>query len=109
CSLTADRSRIGGARPYSRPWIGPKARYHTRSPVRLVDPPPAPPGASRTRAGVGGAEAQGRTHGAVVTMKQLLESGVHFGHQARRWSPTMKRSMLMQRNGIDIIDLQPTL
>src|SRR5438132_5730157 len=46
---------------------------------------------------------------AVVTMKQLLESGVHFGHQARRWNPKMKRFIFMERNGIHIIDLQQTL
>ena len=42
-------------------------------------------------------------------MKQLLESGVHFGHQARRWNPKMKRFIFMERNGIHIIDLQQTL
>ena len=46
---------------------------------------------------------------AVVTMKQLLESGVHFGHQTRRWNPKMKRYILTDRNGIYIIDLQQTL
>ncbi len=45
----------------------------------------------------------------VVTMKQLLESGVHFGHQTRRWNPKMKRFIFMERNGIHIIDLQQTL
>src|ERR671936_2390490 len=42
-------------------------------------------------------------------MKQLLESGVHFGHQAHRWNPKMKRFIFMERNGIHIIDLQQTL
>ncbi|MGF7238087.1 MAG: 30S ribosomal protein S2 [Frankia sp.] len=46
---------------------------------------------------------------AVVTMKQLLESGVHFGHQTKRWNPKMKRYILTERNGIYIIDLQQTL
>ena len=46
---------------------------------------------------------------AVVTMRQLLESGVHFGHQTRRWNPKMKRYILTERNGIYIIDLQQTL
>ncbi len=46
---------------------------------------------------------------AVVTMKQLLESGVHFGHQTRRWNPKMKRYILTERNGIYIIDLQQSL
>src|SRR5215207_2683567 len=46
---------------------------------------------------------------AVVTMKQLLDSGVHFGHQTRRWNPKMKRFIFSERNGIYIIDLQQTL
>ncbi|WP_045876094.1 30S ribosomal protein S2 [Pseudofrankia sp. DC12] len=46
---------------------------------------------------------------AVVTMRQLLESGVHFGHQTKRWNPKMKRYILTERNGIYIIDLQQTL
>jgi small subunit ribosomal protein S2 len=46
---------------------------------------------------------------AVVSMKQLLDSGVHFGHQTRRWNPKMKRFIFTERNGIYIIDLQQTL
>ena len=46
---------------------------------------------------------------AVVPMKQLLESGVHFGHQTRRWNPKMKRFIFNERNGIYIIDLQQSL
>ncbi|WP_433553122.1 30S ribosomal protein S2 [Micromonospora zamorensis] len=46
---------------------------------------------------------------AVVTMRQLLESGVHFGHQTRRWNPKMKRFIMTERNGIYIIDLRQTL
>ena len=42
---------------------------------------------------------------AIVTMRQLLESGVHFGHQTRRWNPKMKRFILTERNGIYVIDL----
>jgi len=45
----------------------------------------------------------------VVTMKEMLDSGVHFGHQTRRWNPKMKRFILTERNGIYIIDLQQTL
>jgi small subunit ribosomal protein S2 len=45
----------------------------------------------------------------VVTMKQLLEAGVHFGHQTRRWNPKMRRFIFGERNGIYIIDLQQTL
>jgi small subunit ribosomal protein S2 len=48
-------------------------------------------------------------HVAVVTMKQLLEAGVHFGHQTRRWNPKMKRFIFGERGGIYIIDLQQTL
>ena len=45
----------------------------------------------------------------VVSMKQLLEAGVHFGHQTRRWNPKMARYILTERNGIYIIDLQKTV
>jgi ribosomal protein S2 len=45
----------------------------------------------------------------VVTLRQLLEAGVHFGHQTRRWNPKMKRFIYGERNGIYIIDLQQTL
>jgi len=44
-----------------------------------------------------------------IGMKDLLEAGVHFGHQTRRWNPRMKRFIFMERNGIYIIDLQKTL
>ena len=44
-----------------------------------------------------------------LTMKSLLEAGVHFGHQTRRWNPQMKRYIFTQRNGIHIMDLQQTL
>ena len=46
---------------------------------------------------------------AVVSMKELLEAGVHFGHQTRRWNPKMKKYIFTERNGIYIIDLQKTL
>jgi small subunit ribosomal protein S2 len=46
---------------------------------------------------------------AVVSMRQLLEAGVHFGHQTRRWNPKMKRFILGERNGIYLIDLRKTL
>ena len=46
---------------------------------------------------------------AVVSMKQLLEAGVHFGHQTRRWNPKMSRFIFTERNGIYIIDLQKTV
>jgi len=54
-------------------------------------------------------EREGDLGMAVVTMRQLLESGVHFGHQTRRWNPKMKRFIMTERNGIYIIDLQQTL
>jgi ribosomal protein S2, bacterial type len=50
-----------------------------------------------------------RTAMAVVTMRQLLDSGVHFGHQTRRWNPKMKRFILTERSGSYIIDLQQSL
>ena len=46
---------------------------------------------------------------AVVTIRQLLDSGVHFGHQTRRWNPKVKRFILTERSGIHIIDLQQSL
>jgi len=50
-----------------------------------------------------------RTNMSVVSMKQLLEAGVHFGHQTRRWNPKMSRFIFTERNGIYIIDLQKTV
>ncbi|HEX5630688.1 MAG TPA: 30S ribosomal protein S2, partial [Acidimicrobiia bacterium] len=44
-----------------------------------------------------------------VTMKELLEAGVHFGHQTRRWDPKMRPFIFSERNGIHIIDLRQTL
>ena len=46
---------------------------------------------------------------AYVTMKELLEAGVHFGHQTKRWNPKMKTYIFGARNGIYIIDLQKTV
>ncbi|TXL67708.1 30S ribosomal protein S2 [Cerasibacillus terrae] len=45
----------------------------------------------------------------IISMKQLLEAGVHFGHQTRRWNPKMKKYIFTERNGIYIIDLQKTV
>src|SRR6266540_722990 len=45
----------------------------------------------------------------LVSMKQLLEAGVHFGHQTRKWNPRMRRFIFTERNGIHIIDLQQTV
>jgi small subunit ribosomal protein S2 len=55
------------------------------------------------------AKSEGGINMAVVTMKQLLESGVHFGHQTRRWNPKMKKYIFTSRSGIHIIDLQKTV
>jgi small subunit ribosomal protein S2 len=52
---------------------------------------------------------RGGTLGVEITMKELLEAGVHFGHQTRRWNPKMKEYIFGERNGIHIIDLQKTL
>ena len=71
-------------------------------------------GAGNRLAGTGGRWAEEQTTPrrggtmAVVTMRQLLEAGVHFGHQTRRWNPKMKRFIYGERNGIYIIDLQKT-
>jgi small subunit ribosomal protein S2 len=46
---------------------------------------------------------------ALVTLQELLDSGVHFGHQTRRWNPKMRRFILGERNGIYLIDLRKTL
>ena len=58
-----------------------------------------------------GAEEKNRrcTNMAVISMKQLLEAGVHFGHQTRRWNPKMAKYIFTERNGIYIIDLQKTV
>jgi len=57
----------------------------------------------------GGGKNHRRKIMAVVSMKELLEAGVHFGHQVKRWNPKMKRYIFGERNGIYIIDLQKTL
>ena len=54
-------------------------------------------------------EVQPVQDGGPITMKEMLESGVHFGHQTRRWHPKMKKFIFATRNGIHIIDLQQTL
>src|ERR1019366_5150398 len=56
-----------------------------------------------------GEQPNGGIRMAVVSMRQLLEAGVHFGHQTRRWNPKMRRFILGERNGIYIIDLRLTL
>ena len=66
------------------------------------EPEARPPEAPRPRP----AQPSGREP---INMKALLEAGVHFGHQTRRWNPSMRRYIFTQRNGIHIIDLQQTL
>ena len=58
---------------------------------------------------IGGIKPEEETNMAVITMKQLLEAGVHFGHQTRRWNPKMAQYIFTERNGIYIIDLQKTV
>ena len=79
-------------RPVQTETPGPAETARVAAPERPPDQRPPPP--------------QGREP---ITMKSLLEAGVHFGHQTRRWNPTMKRYIFTQRNGIHIIDLQQTL
>jgi small subunit ribosomal protein S2 len=57
---------------------------------------------------VAGGKTKGGFSMAIISMKQLLEAGVHFGHQTRRWNPKMARYIFTERNGIYIIDLQKT-
>src|SRR5215469_18376103 len=56
-----------------------------------------------------GPEPEGRPSVSVITMRELLEAGVHFGHQTRRWNPKMKPYIFQERNGIYIIDLAKTV
>src|SRR5512145_627325 len=65
--------------------------------------PAAPAPGAETMAGALGAS------GTAITMKELLEAGVHFGHQTKRWNPKMKPYIFGARNGIYIIDLQKTV
>src|SRR3954463_2630772 len=70
------------------------------------------PAVSRSPSGAGGGAGnrdKGDIMAPVVTMRQLLEAGVHFGHQTRRWNPKMARFIFGERNGIYIIDLQKTV
>ena len=56
-----------------------------------------------------GGKNQGGKNMSVVSMKQLLEAGVHFGHQTRRWNPKMAPYIFTERNGIYMIDIQKTV
>ena len=70
--------------------------------VEPVAAPPAPPAENTMTAAL-------QSSGSAITMKQLLEAGVHFGHQTKRWNPKMKPYIFGARNGIYIIDLQKTV
>jgi small subunit ribosomal protein S2 len=68
------------------------------------------PGSSSASGNLNGNGFQkGRCDLALISMKELLEAGVHFGHQTKRWNPKMKKFIFGKRNGIYIIDLQKTL
>ena len=106
-----ERPRIGPDPP-----VGPRGRPLDWEPYPVTDstkhvrnlrwrPTAKSAGCSRGRK----IEPLGGTAVAVVSMKQLLEAGVHFGHQTRRWNPKMRRFIFGERNGIYIIDLQQTL
>jgi len=58
---------------------------------------------------VAGKTRKGKIMSNIISMKQLLEAGVHFGHQTRRWNPKMAEYIFTQRNGIHIVDLQKTV
>ncbi len=73
-----------------------------------TETPPAPAAAPATPPAEGMAAAL-QSPGSAITMKQLLEAGVHFGHQTKRWNPKMKPYIFGARNGIYIIDLQKTV
>src|SRR6202012_6040807 len=88
------------------------------SPARLAGPGTGPPGGpppadcdnrERVRRERGRVQLKENDCMPVVTMREMLDSGVHFGHQTRRWNPKMKRFIFTERNGIYIIDLQQTL
>ncbi len=90
--------RYDGSLARQRRSTTPRASRHLRSPLgALASTPPEPQ------------EGDENTMAPVVTMRQLLEAGVHFGHQTRRWNPKMKRFIFGERSGIYIIDLQQTL
>ena len=83
--------------------IQPQQQQEPQTPTPAPEAPAAatPPTDAMTNALVG--------QGTAITMKQLLEAGVHFGHQTKRWNPKMKPYIFGARNGIYIIDLQKTV
>src|SRR6478672_13054462 len=87
----------------------PRKRSRPHGRVRGGSEAPGTQAATPSRPWITGNERKRDLGMAVVTMRQLLESGVHFGHQTRRWNPKMKRFIMTERNGIYIIDLQQSL
>jgi small subunit ribosomal protein S2 len=79
-----------------------------QQPAEAAPTPPAAPAPS-TAPGSDAMAAALQTQGSAITMKALLEAGVHFGHQTKRWNPKMKPYIFGARNGIYIIDLQKTV
>src|SRR5687768_14380588 len=87
----------------------PPSRQSSPAPSHGRGSPPCNSGVMRCAAGFDEPLGEEAMDAPVVTMKQLLEAGVHFGHQTRRWNPKMRRFIFGERNGIYIIDLQQTL
>jgi len=83
----------------------------TQQQTQTPDVPPAPPAETAAPPAAEPSTMAGalQSTGTAITMKQLLEAGVHFGHQTRRWNPKMKPYIFGARNGIYIIDLQKTV
>ena len=116
--LPADLERRWGARARLGPQPAAPAPLEIRT-GPSTDPSPAHPAGGRCRGPSGSRfhrtapassthQPNAQESPCPVTMKQLLESGVHFGHQTRRWNPKMKRYIFGERGGIYIIDLQQT-
>ena len=78
-------------------------------PSRVLIEIASQPGCGKTAQLLYKTETESERNMAVVTMRELLDAGVHFGHQTRRWNPKMRRHIFTDRNGIYIIDLQQTL
>ena len=97
----AARVEGSGARGYAVERLA-TARFSHRVLNSARRPRSAPPAVSQPTT-------KGASPLAVVSMRELLEAGVHFGHQTRRWNPKMKRFIFTERNGIYIIDLQQSL
>jgi small subunit ribosomal protein S2 len=88
--------------------------FYTDKAYLITHAPGPEAGCSELRRNLPGDERRGgknlrRDIMSTITMKELLEAGVHFGHQAKRWNPKMKKYIFGERNGIYIIDLQKTL